>query len=107
MKAQPTNTWLWASYCGKKSESCPWIDTNVHGIQWFNRHTTATSVSLNVFVLALQNASVDDIQNGHQGLIFDEKLTRLPIDHHSDHKIGPVVFILCENVIKFKDMPYR
>jgi hypothetical protein len=46
-----------------------------------------------------------EIQDGHQGLIFDEKITIWPVDHHSDHKVGPIVFILDENISKYKDMP--
>jgi hypothetical protein len=40
------------------------------------------------------------------GLIFDEKITLLPVDHHSGHKVGPIVFILGKNIAKCKDMPY-
>jgi hypothetical protein len=43
-----------------------------------------------------------EIQDGHQGLIFDEKMTILPLDHHSGH----IVFILSKNIAKCKDMPY-
>ena len=35
-----------------------------------------------------------EIQDGLQGLIFDEKITILPLDHHGGHKVGPIVFIL-------------
>ena len=41
-----------------------------------------------------------------KGLIFDEKITILPVDHHGGHKVGPIVFILGENIAKCKDMPY-
>jgi hypothetical protein len=47
-----------------------------------------------------------EIQDGRQGLIFDEKMTILPVDHHGGHKVGPIVFILGENIAKCKDMPY-
>ena len=30
----------------------------------------------------------------------------MPVDHHSDHKVGPIVFILGKNIAKCKDMPY-
>jgi hypothetical protein len=33
--------------------------------------------------------------------IQDEQMTILPVDHHSDHKIKPVVFILGEKVAKY------
>jgi hypothetical protein len=32
-----------------------------------------------------------EIQDGRQGLIFDEKITILPVDH-GDHKVGPNCF---------------
>jgi hypothetical protein len=48
-----------------------------------------------------------EILDGHQGLIFDEKMTILPVDHHSGHKVGPNVFILGKNIAKCKDMPYE
>ncbi len=35
-----------------------------------------------------------EIQDGHQGLIFAEKIIILFVDHHSDHKVCPIVFIL-------------
>ncbi len=35
-----------------------------------------------------------EIQDGGQGGIFDGKVTILPVDKHSDHKVGPIVFIL-------------
>jgi hypothetical protein len=44
--------------------------------------------------------------DGRQGLIFDEKMTILPVAHHVGHKVGPIVFILGENIAKCKDMPY-
>ena len=47
-----------------------------------------------------------EIQDGRQGLIFDEKITILSVDHHSSHKVGPIVFILGKNIAKCKDMPY-
>jgi hypothetical protein len=40
-------------------------------------------------------------------LIFEEKITILPVDHHGDHKVGPIVFILGKNIAKCKDMPYK
>jgi hypothetical protein len=40
-----------------------------------------------------------EIQDGCQGLI-------LHVDHRGDHKIDPIVFILGENIAKYKDMPY-
>jgi hypothetical protein len=43
-----------------------------------------------------------EIQDGRQGLIFDEKIIILPVDH----KVGPTVFILGKNIAKCKDMPY-
>jgi hypothetical protein len=46
-----------------------------------------------------------EIQDGCQGLIFHEKITILPVDHYGDHKVGPIVFILGENIAKYKDMP--
>jgi hypothetical protein len=30
----------------------------------------------------------------------------LPVDHHGDHKIGPIVVILGMNIVKYEDMPY-
>jgi hypothetical protein len=48
-----------------------------------------------------------EIQDGCQGLIFDEKMTILPVDHHVGHKIGPIVVILGMNIAKYKDMPYE
>ena len=48
-----------------------------------------------------------EIQDGRQGLIFDEKMTILPVDHHVGHKIGPIVFILGMNIAKYKDIPYE
>jgi hypothetical protein len=30
----------------------------------------------------------------------------LLVDHHGDHKVGSIVFILGENITKYKDMPY-
>jgi hypothetical protein len=44
-------------------------------------------------------------ENWSQGLIFDEKITILPVDHHSGHKVG-FVFILSKNIAKCNDMPY-
>jgi hypothetical protein len=32
-------------------------------------------------------------------------MTSLPVDHHGDHKVGPIVFILGENIAKYEDMP--
>ena len=43
-----------------------------------------------------------EIQDGRQGLIFDEKMTILPVDHH-----GPIVFILGMNIAKYQDMPHE
>ena len=40
---------------------------------------------------------------GRQGLIFDEKMTILAVDHHGDHKVGPIVFILGKNIAKYKE----
>ena len=48
-----------------------------------------------------------EIQDGRQGLIFDEKMTILPVDHHVGHKTGPIVFILGMNIAKYKDIPYE
>ena len=48
-----------------------------------------------------------EIQDGHQGLIFDDKMTILPVDHHNGHKVGPIDFILGKNIAKCKDMPYE
>ncbi len=31
----------------------------------------------------------------------------LPVDHHGDHKVGHIVFILGENIAKYKDMSSR
>ncbi len=45
------------------------------------------------------------ISNGLQG-VSNEKITILPVDHDSDLKIRPVVFILGYNVAKYKNMPY-
>jgi hypothetical protein len=48
-----------------------------------------------------------EIQGGCQGLIFDEKITILPVDHPARiYKVGPIVFILGKNIAKCKDMPY-
>ncbi len=46
-----------------------------------------------------------EIQDFRQGLIFDEKITIFPVDHHSGHKVGSIVFILGKNIAKYKDMP--
>ena len=46
-------------------------------------------------------------QDGRQGLIFDEKMTILPVGYHVGHKIGPIVFILGMNIAKYQDMPYE
>jgi hypothetical protein len=46
-----------------------------------------------------------EIQDGRQELIFDDKMTILPVNHHGDHKVGAIVFILGENIAKYKDMP--
>ena len=39
-------------------------------------------------------------------LIFDEKMTILPVNHHSGHKVGHIVFILSEYVAMYDNMPY-
>jgi hypothetical protein len=40
-----------------------------------------------------------EIQDGHQGLIFDDKMTILPVDHHhGGNRVGPIVFILGKNI---------
>jgi hypothetical protein len=44
--------------------------------------------------------------NGHQGLIFDEKIKILPFDHRGGHKFSPIVFILGENIAKHNDMQH-
>jgi hypothetical protein len=44
-----------------------------------------------------------EIQDGRQGLIFDEKMTILPV---GGHKVGSIVFILGKNIAKCKDMQY-
>jgi hypothetical protein len=44
-----------------------------------------------------------NIANGGQG---DEKMTILCVDHHSGYEVGPIVFILGQNIAKYKDMPY-
>jgi hypothetical protein len=31
-------------------------------------------------------------------------MTILPVDHHSGHKVGPIVFILGKNIAKCKDI---
>jgi hypothetical protein len=41
-------------------------------------------------------------QDGRQELIFDEKMTTLPVNQHNDHNI--IVFIFGQNVAKYKDM---
>jgi hypothetical protein len=46
-----------------------------------------------------------EIQDGHQGIIFAKKMTIVPVDHHGDHKVGPIVSILGENISKYRDMP--
>ncbi len=33
-------------------------------------------------------------------------MTILPVDHQGDHKVSHIVFILGENIVKCKDMPY-
>jgi hypothetical protein len=33
-------------------------------------------------------------------------MTILPVDHYGDYKINSIVFILGENVAKYKDVPY-
>jgi hypothetical protein len=49
--------------------------------------------------------NVVKIENSRcQGLIFDEKITILPVDHHSGHKVGLIVFILGKNIAKRKDI---
>ncbi len=47
-----------------------------------------------------------EFQDGRQGLIFDEKMTILPVYHHGGHKVGPIVFMLGKNIAKCKDMSY-
>ena len=37
---------------------------------------------------------------------FLTKNDLLPVDHHSGHKVGPIVFMLGKNIAKCKDMPY-
>ncbi len=37
--------------------------------------------------------------------IFYEKMTFLPFDHHGGHNVGPIIFILGKNAVKYKDMP--
>ncbi len=50
------------------------------------------------------------IKNGHQGAFFGSlftvKMTQLPIHHHSDNIISPIVFILSEHVAMYDNMPY-
>jgi hypothetical protein len=48
-----------------------------------------------------------EIQDGRAGAHFRWKITILPVDHHGGHKVGPIVFILDENIAKCKDMPYE
>jgi len=40
------------------------------------------------------------------GADFDEKMTILPVDHHGEHKVGPIVFILDMNIASYKNMPH-
>ena len=44
-----------------------------------------------------------EIQDGHQELIFDEKITFLHVDHHGGHKVGPIVFILGLNIAEIRN----
>jgi hypothetical protein len=37
-------------------------------------------------------------------LVFDEKITILPVDHHNGHKVGPIIFILGPTIAKYKDI---
>ena len=39
------------------------------------------------------------------GAHFRLIMTILPVDHHGGHKVGPIVFILDENIAKYKDRP--
>jgi hypothetical protein len=41
-----------------------------------------------------------------RGSFSMKKMIILPVDNHVDHKVGPIVFILGENIAKCKDMPY-
>ncbi len=34
-------------------------------------------------------------------------MTILPVNNHSDHKVGPIALILGTNIAKCKDMPYE
>ena len=40
-----------------------------------------------------------------RGSFLMKKITILPVDHHSGHNVGPIVFILGKNIAKCKDMP--
>ncbi len=40
------------------------------------------------------------------GKFFTVEMTHLPLHHHSDYIISPIVFILGKNIAKCKDMPY-
>ena len=33
-------------------------------------------------------------------------MTILPVSHHSDNEVGPIVFILDKNIANYKDMPW-
>ena len=35
-----------------------------------------------------------------------EKMTYLPLDHHDDDRMSPIVFIFSEHVAKYDNMPY-
>ena len=45
------------------------------------------------------------IQDGCQQLIFDTKITILAVDHHCDHRVSLIVFILGQKVAKYMDIP--
>ncbi len=37
---------------------------------------------------------------------FTVKMTHLPLHHHGNYRISPIVFILSEHVTKYENMPY-
>ena len=45
-----------------------------------------------------------EIQDGCQGLIFNDKMTILPFYHYGGHKVGPIGFLLDKNIAKYKEI---
>ena len=55
-----------------------------------------------------QPCSTDYLNSGAirpAGLLFTVKMTHLPIHHHGDYRISPIVFTLSEHVAMYDNMP--